>query len=294
MAERVDKSWKEKGLAGYSTEAILGTLGHYGVALDEAGFQAAAEQRFPLELALEWKPRWKGTGQFAAFPYAAANELYARLLPEAVSPTKAAEALLGVIATGLRSLDGKDADLPAALASMEVLLPKLPAPGERRDTFLGEFVGYIETWAKPFNELPTRLAAAGRADEALRVAKVNEGLFPDREGCVTALVRAAQGEREVVVADLTARVADTSKDVYARYSALDALFTLDEDAQVKAHGLAVFDAAAAGEKWGLADTVAHLLGHLVEKRGGEGAYVREVQQRMELAHRHHGGHHAHG
>lgn len=291
MAERVDKSWKEKGLAGYSTQAILGTLGHYGVALDEAGFKAAAEARYPMELALDWKPKWKGTGQFAAFPYAAANELFSRLLPDAVSPTKAAHALLEVIGAGLRSLDGKDADLGAALTGMEALLPKLPSPGDRRDTFLGEFVGYIEAWAKPFNELPMRLAAANRKDEAMRVAQVNEGLFPDREGCVTALVRASSGEREAAVVELAARVSDASKDVYARYSALDALFTLDELDLAKVHGLGVFDAAAAAQKWGLADTIAHLLGHLVQKAGGDAQYVREVERRLELAHHHGGGHH---
>ena len=291
MAERVDKSWKEKGLAGYSTQAILGTLGHYGVALDEAGFKAAAEAHFPMELALEWKPKWKGTGQFAAFPYAAANELFTRLLPDAVSPTKAAQALLEVIGAGLRSLDGKDADLGAALTGMEALLPKLPAAGDRRDTFLGELVGYIEAWAKPFNDLPMRLAEAGRKDEALRVAMVNEGLFPDREGCVTALVRASSGEREAAVVDLAARVTDAAKDVYARYSALDALFTLDELDLAKVHGLGVFDAAAAAQKWGLADTIAHLLGHLVQKAGGDAQYVREVERRLELAHHHGGGHH---
>lgn len=38
MADRVDKSWKDKGLGAFSTQAILGTLAHYGVALDEGGF----------------------------------------------------------------------------------------------------------------------------------------------------------------------------------------------------------------------------------------------------------------
>lgn len=291
MTDRVDKQWKDKGLAGYSTEAILGTLGHYGVALDEAGFRTAAQSRFPMELALSWKAKWKGTGQFAAFPFAAASELYGRLVPDAVPPAKVATKLLEVIATGLGSLAGKPSDLPAALTGLEELLSKLPARGERRDSFLSEFVGYVQAWAKPFNELPSQLAAAGRKDEALRVAKVNEGLFPDREGCVTALVRAATGERDAVVADLKARVGDPAKDVFARYAALDALFTLEEHETVKLQGLHVFDAAAAGQKWGLADTIAHLLGHLVQKVGADGAYVREVQSRLELAHHHGGGHH---
>lgn len=291
MTDRVDKQWKDKGLAGYSTEAILGTLGHYGVALDEAGFRTAAQARFPMELALSWKAKWKGTGQFATFLFAAASELYGRLVPDAVPPAKVATKLLEVIATGLGSLAGKPSDLPAALTGLEELLSKLPAPGERRDSFLSEFVGYVQAWAKPFNELPSQLAAAGRKDEALRVAKVNEGLFPDREGCVTALVRAATGERDAVVADLKARVGDPAKDVFARYAALDALFTLEEHETVKLQGLHVFDAAAAGQKWGLADTIAHLLGHLVQKVGADGAYVREVQSRLELAHHHGGGHH---
>lgn len=291
MADRVDKAWKDKGLAGYSTAAILGTLGHYGVTLDEAAFKAAAKDRFPMELAVTWKPQWKGTGQFAAFPYAAANELFVRLVPDAVPPVTVAQALLEAIGLGLRTLDGKEGDLPASLSKVEALLPKLPPAGDRRDTFLGEFVGYIEAWAKPFNELPQRLAAAGRKDEALRVAAINEGLFPDREGCVTALVRAASGEREAAVADLSTRVVDAGKDVYARYSALDALFTLDEHDLTKVHGLAVFDAAAQQQKWGLADSVAHLLGHVVQKVGGDAAYVAEVQRRLELAHHHGGGHH---
>ena len=42
-AERVDKKWQEKGLESYSTEAILGTLQHYGVTTDEAAFKKVAE-----------------------------------------------------------------------------------------------------------------------------------------------------------------------------------------------------------------------------------------------------------
>ena len=65
MTARVDKQWKDKGLTTYSTESILGTLGHYGLTIDEASFKASATSRFPLDLAMDWKPKWKGTGQFA-------------------------------------------------------------------------------------------------------------------------------------------------------------------------------------------------------------------------------------
>ena len=33
--ERVEKGWQSQGLKDYSTEAILGTLGHYGVTVAE-------------------------------------------------------------------------------------------------------------------------------------------------------------------------------------------------------------------------------------------------------------------
>ena len=40
MSERVGKDWQNKGIDTFSTEAILGTLAHYGVTIDEASFRA--------------------------------------------------------------------------------------------------------------------------------------------------------------------------------------------------------------------------------------------------------------
>jgi len=292
MSARVDKQWKDKGLTGYSTEAILGTLGHYGIQLDEAAFKATAANAFPLELAVEWKPNWKGTGQFAPFPYAAANELTNRLLPELPTPMKTAHILLDLIANALKLVAAReDANLDGAFKNWDELVPRLPAKGDRRDAFLRELVTFLESWAQSFNELPERLAKAGKKDEAMRFALVHEVLFTDREGCMTALVRAQSGEREGAVADLEKWTQDTGRDVFARYSALDALFQLEEFEKTKSLGLAVFDAAAKEEKWGLADSIAHLLGHLVQKIGGDPAYLREVRSRLERAHAHTGGHH---
>lgn len=292
MSARVDKQWKDKGLAGYGTEAILGTLGHYGVQLDEAGFKAAAASRTPLELAVEWKPRWKGTGQFAPFPYAAANELFTRLLPDAATPMKTAHQVLDLIAHALKDLAGKDdARLADAFKAWDALLPSLPPKGDRRDAFLRELVTFLEQWAQTFNELPERLAKAGKRDLALQFARVHEVLFTDREGCMVAIVRAQTGEREAAEQELKGWAADAGRDVFARYSALDALFQLEAWQPCKELGLAVFDAAAAQAKWGLADTIAHLLGHLVQKVGADQAYVREVRERLDRAHAHTGGHH---
>lgn len=292
MSARVDKQWKDKGLTGYSTEAILGTLSHYGVTMDEAGFKSSAGEKFPLELAIDWKPKWKGTGQFATFPYAAANELFTRLVPERPTPMKGATQVIELIAHALKLLGSQpDADLSAAFGRWEALVAQLPQPGERRDSFLREFVTFIESWAKTFNELPERLAKAGKKDEALRFAKVHETLFADREGCMTALVRAHSGEREAAVADLVKWAGEAGREVYARYSALDALLQLDEAEHVKALGLAVFDAAAEAKSWGLADSIAHMLGHLVQRGGADPGFVREVRARLDRAHQHTGGHH---
>ena len=174
MTARVDKQWKDKGMTGYSTEAILGTLGHYGITLDEAGFKATASSKFPLELAIEWKPKWKGTGQFASYPYAAANELFNRLLPDEPTPMKTAHAILDLIANGLKTVAAKeDANLPGAFKHWDDVVPRLPAKGDRRDSFLRELVTFLESWAQTFNELPERLAKAGKKDEALRFALVH-------------------------------------------------------------------------------------------------------------------------
>ena len=292
MSARVDKQWKDKGLTTYSTEAILGTLGHYGVTLDEAGFKASAADRFPLELAIDWKPKWKGTGQFAPFPYAAANELFNRLLPDAPAPMKTAHIVLDLIANGLKEVAGReDAKLADAFKNWDDLVPRLPPKGDRRDAFLRELVTFLESWAQTFNELPERLAKVGKKDQALRFALVHEVLFTDREGCMTALVRAQSGEREGAVADLKKWAEDTSRDIFARYSALDALFQLEEFEVARSLGIAVFDEAARQEKWGLADSIAHLLGHIVQKVGADGAYTREVRSRLDRAHAHTGGHH---
>ena len=71
-ADRVDKQWKERGLEQYSTQAIIGSLNHYGVTVDEAGFRQLAAERYPLEIAGTWRGTWKGKGQFLQLPYVAA------------------------------------------------------------------------------------------------------------------------------------------------------------------------------------------------------------------------------
>ena len=294
MSARVDKQWKEKGLSSFGVDAILGTLGHYGVKFDEASFKAAAADKYPLELALEWNQSWKGTGQFQQFPFAAVNELFARLLPEKVTPQKVAVALMEVMsACALVTQGREDAKVDEAFGKIEPLASQLPPAGDRRDAFLSELVSYIEPVAKAFNELPVALAQQGKKGEALRLATLTEKLFEDRAGTVTAVVRALTGEREGAVTDLAAWAADAGREVYARYYALDALYQLDAFAALQANGLAVFDAAATEKKWSLADTIAHMLASLVRKTETSTEFIQQVNARLERAHAQTGGHHHH-
>lgn len=293
MADRVDKQWKDKGLSAYSTPAIIGTLNHYGIALDEAALKAAMSDKSPLELAGAWKSAWKGTGQFLTYPYAAVNELIVRFYPDRPTPMRVAGVVLELIAQGLRLIDGKPSELEGPLKTFEGLAANFPPAGEGRDAFLREFVGFIEAFARPFNDLPERLTKAGHTDFGLRFALVQEALFLDRKGCVTAIVRAAAGEREPVIAELAGWAAEPERDLFARYSALDALYQLDAWEAVKAHGLTVFDAAAAKEQWTLADSIAHLLAHMTQQLEADPALMHEVESRLELAHAHSGGHHHH-
>jgi hypothetical protein len=288
--ERVDKQWKDKGLKAYSTAAILGTLNHYGVALDEAGFKEKAKDKYPLEFAAELKPTWKGTGQWVQFLYLGIDELSLRLFPERVTPMQTAHALIALMAEALKVIDGKSEGLGESLADFEKKKAGFPASGDRRDAFNTELVGFLEQWGQTFNELPRRLAKVGKNEAAMQFALAQEAVFTDREGCATALVRAMNGERDLVLGELAARVSDAQRDVYARYSALDALVELDAFDQVKSLGLALFDDVEKAKKWALADSLAHLLGHVVKKAPPDRAFRNEVLTRLERAHEHVGAH----
>lgn len=292
--ERVDKQWKEKGLGPYSTAAIIGTLNHYGVPGDEEALKAAAGEQSPMELANAWRAGWKGKGQFETFPYAAANELVERFFPERATPRKVASALVEATVLGIKLVDtGSAPEFGSVTERVDGLLAKLPPEGKVRDNFVGELAGIIDPWANTFADLPKLLAKTGKRDEALQFAHMQEALFPERKGCASAVVRASSGERDAAVAELKAWAEEPGRDVFARYHAFDALYQVEAWAEVKAVGLGLFDAAAAQEKWHLADSAAHVLGRVVDETEVEVAFAQEVERRLELAHRKTGGHHHH-
>lgn len=292
MPERVDKQWKTKGLTGYSTEAILGTLQHYGLAMDETDFREQAEEKYPLELAASWRDAWKGTGQFQLFPYAAADELTRRLFPERLTPMQLAQALIELVAKAQRFLQGQGDELTGALDAFDERAETLPAVGDRRDAFNSELVGFLEAWGEQFNDLPKKLATAGHKALALRCAAMHETLFPDRVGCVTALVEALTGDRAAAVQKLEAIAVDPKGDPYRRHAALDCLHQVEADAEIHRIGLDVFDAAEKAQRWAVADGVAHLLASVVRRaREKDDEFVTQVARRLARAHEHVGGHH---
>ncbi len=293
MTDRVDKEWKKKGLSSYSLEAIIGTLQHYGVALDQAAFKAEAETKYPLEWAAAWRGAWKGKGQFEGFPYVAADELCRRLAPGRITPMQLAHTIINAVAKGLRTLKGEADETSAALAEFEEKVKTLPPQGERRDMFNAELVGFIDSWAQPFTDLPRQLAEAGKKDLALRYATMQEAIFPERAGTVTLMVDAVSGNRGPAVEKLAAQCADAAKETWVRFAALDALVQLKADPELKATGLALFDAAAQAEQWRLCDTVAHALAEVAQRHEGDEVFMQAVVARLELAHQRTGGHQHH-
>ena len=290
-ADRVDKSWKTKGLTGYSSDAILNTLRHYGVTVDEASFRDVAKDSTPLHIAGGWKPSWKGTGQFQQFPYAAAEELLTRFFPDRLTPFQLAQVVITAILRGSAVLAGEPDDSAQVFADFEKKKASLPPPGEARNLFNSELIGFLERFVQPFNNLPRDLAKAGKRDLAMKFAELQEGIFHDRVGAVTGLVRAVTDDREAALKDLVTLASDPSRDVYARHSGIDALFQAEGWAELKRTGLALFDACAEQKQWPVADSVAHMLASALQKSGNtDKAYGEEVLKRFTLAHQHVGGH----
>lgn len=285
--ERVDKAWKDKGLKAYSTAALVGTLQHYGVAIDEATAKQSLDGQFPMEVARRWQAAWTGKGQFAAFPYAAADELLKRLFPDRPTPLTLASALVTLTERAVAQVEGKAPDgFDRAFELAEAAMAQLPTATDRRDLYLRELLGALRTVAGPFNAMPKALHDAGHKDAGVRFAKVVEAIFTERAGCVTALLRALGGDA-AAVDELKARAADAQGDVYARYAALDCLAQAGAHGPLRDTGLGVFDAAAQSQDWELADAIAHTLADEVRSgRATDGAFVAEVERRFTLAHRH--------
>lgn len=281
--DRVDKKWVERGIDSYSTEAILGTLAHYGVSIDEAGFLEKTKSVFPLELADEWHAMWKGTGQFTQFPGAAAEELWARFRKGEVAPTDFTLALINL----LQMLDGVLGKVPddgtreTRFKVVEAYLPKIPlvdAPDDRRARFLAETLHALGDWAQVWDGMAETLASQGHPEQAHRLVAVDESLFPDNLGISRALVK-LQLKDNSGLDDLRAIGNDVKRTAIARLSAADGLLSQKQGDDAKAILLALLDIAEKDRDADLAGAVVEQMRRLLELDASRGDRV-ELRDRI--------------
>lgn len=227
--ERVDKAWLKQGLGKYSVGAILGTLRHYGVPVDEAGFKQMAGEQFPLQIAERWHGSWKGTGQFSRFPVYAADELWKRLQPDRLSPSEYTEALALLLRELARLLEGApDAAVGPGLQKMDGLKPRVPLKDGKPDPgFVTEVVARLGDAMKFFQRVALELARKGHVDDAQSVAELEAFLFPQLAGIAQALVKNAKGEKEQATKEILAIGNDTTREPLSRLAALDALLHVE-------------------------------------------------------------------
>ncbi len=267
MSERVDKSWQTKGIDCYSTEAIFGTLAHYGVAMDEAGFRELAKADFPLGIAHAWHQRWTGKGQFSHFPASAAEELWKRFLAPAIAPTDLALALINLLQTTERIVEGvaDDGTWNTRFAVVEAYLPKVPEATERREKFMGELVAAMGEWMERFDDSAQALAKKGQLSFADRLVAIEETLLPVRAGTASALVTAAKGDLPAALNSLQTIAHDQAREPLTRLSAIDGLLGLDQTEVPKRALLELLELAEKNHDLELASHVVELLTELLRE-----------------------------
>lgn len=299
MSERIDKAWANKGLSSYSTEAIVGTLGHYGVVVDEAGFKALAdgEAPSPMAIARRWMEGWKATGPFARLPLPAAEALWSRWLPERPIPFQLAQALASLLnALGRQQQEKGDFEAVAqGLTEVESLVARAPRTGEGVEpAFVAEAFGRLPEqagWA--FDAGTQELVRREQLPLAERWAKVEEALYPERVGLATAPIEVVTGDRAEVLARLAAAGAPTESEG-RRMLALDTLAQLQAWAEARTVGEPLLDHAEKGDDFHLALAVCERLGAALQELGDTAAFraLEQRRARIDAAHRHaHPGHH---
>ena len=295
--DRVDKNWQSGGLSSYSTAAILGTLAHYGVRVDEPGYKALAKEKYPLGIAYDWAQNWKGTGQFKLFPSAAAAELWKRLEEGRTAPNELAERLVEVLTALTRLLQGaSDAPVGEAFKKFETLKPKLPTKdGNIEEKFVSEALAYLseDAW-KALDAMAEELARQGHVDDAKSFAEMEETLLPERKGVASAVVRAVAGEREGALQSLEAVAkGEGGGTLERRLAAIDAISHLGANDQALALGAQLFDDAEKAQEYHVAIGIGQRL-HQAAQRGRDPKRVQELEERLTKlieAHNHAHPHH---
>jgi hypothetical protein len=300
--ERVDKAWQNKGLQGYSTEAIVGTLGHYGTPITEADFRTLSETVWPADIAQQWGAKWKGTGPFKLFPFGAAEELWRRWVPDRIAPRQLSESLVEVMQSAVKLLGGvQDAPLGAAFERMSAVRQKVPLDekGQPQQPFIERALGvFNEKVAETFDSLAESLTKAGHPQHGEAFADLEEFLLPERKGIASAIVRAAKGERDPAVASLEQIIGDTSRTQLSRLLSVDGLIHLGAYPQAAAHARPVMLQAEKDGDIHLAIDLCSRLEHVFKTTGDRGAQQEVARDMARLSAMHdqmHPGHgHRHG
>ncbi|MDY7229227.1 hypothetical protein [Hyalangium rubrum] len=300
--ERVDKAWQSKGLQGYSTEAIVGTLGHYGVPVAEADFRKLSETIWPPDIGMQWGQKWKGTGPFKPFPFAAADELWRRWVTDRIAPRELSDALAELLKSLALLLDGKkDAPVEAAFERMKGVRQKVPMDdkGQPQLAFMERALGvFNEKVAEMFDSMAETLVKAGHTGHADAFAEMEEFLLPDRRGIAGAIVRAAKGERDPALAELEKVTSDSSRSSLSRLLAVDGLIHLGAWPQATTQGRALLMQAEKDKDIHLAIDLCARLEHVYKATGDraslqglaqDAARLNKMHDEMHPGHRHRHG-----
>jgi hypothetical protein len=292
--ERVDKAWQQKGLKAYSTEAIFGTLRHYGAAVDEAAFKGLAETKYPLEIAQSWQAQWKGTGQFARFHLAAADELTSRLFPDRLMAVDVAQALVDLMKALGKMMEGAaDAPVGQSFAKFDAMKPRVPrVDGKPEVRFVNEVNARMGEWTKIFGQLAQELAKEGHIDDAEQFADIEEFLMPQWAGVSRAMVRAGKGESAEAIKDLVAITQDPNREGPGKATAIDGLLHLGALPEAKDAALTVFEQAETSKDFHLAMEVGERLMFVVEKIRDH-ATAEKIVPRLQKIHDEHSHAHPH-
>ncbi len=293
----MDKAWQRKGLKDYPTEAIVGTLGHYGIQVSEAEFRQLAETQYPTRIAEGWMPKWKGTGQFAPFPYAAAGELWRRWLSDRLAPYELSESLAQLMGALGQLLQGsQQVPVGPAFERMNEVRKRVPVneKGEPDVGFMQEALRvFDERAARAFDDLAEMLAKAGHPEHAEAFADLEEFLLPDRRGVSKPIIRAARGERDAALEDLQKAATDSSRTPLSRVLAVDGLLHLNANDKVVAVGRPLLEEAERTQDWHLALDLVARLEHAYKQLGDRTALVALAQDRARVEKAHDEAHPGH-
>lgn len=267
-SERVDKGWTKQGLGKYSTEAIFGSLSHYGPPTDEAAFKALAAEKFPLEIVEGIMRGWKGTGPWQRFPLVAVDELYGRLFPDRLLPITYAVALTELMHALGRMIEGaQDAPVGQKFKAVGELKPQVPLKdGKPAEGWVSEVLWRLGEWRKVLGRIVQDLSKEGHAEDAEEFLGLEEFLVPDWAGITRALVRGQKGEKAEAVADLKKIIEDQARKSEARLAGLDCMLQLEalDDAEVV--GVALLDEAEKKPDFHLALEMGQRLAFVYEKK----------------------------